>query len=139
MKEEKVLNIKFIIMAIMCICLLSIAIVPKSLQNDTFYTIKLGKAKLPYQIVTYSLMAIFDIFITIQIFNSSFLDNDVIVKIFIVDIILALVGMALLAIFSKKSLVASDNEFVKIPKSEYDGLKKRIEELENELKIKNQA
>lgn len=43
MKEEKVLNIKFIIMAIICICLFSVAIVPKDLQNDTFYTIKLGE------------------------------------------------------------------------------------------------
>ena len=43
MKEEKVLNIKFIIMAIICICLFSVAIVPKLLQNDTFYTIKLGE------------------------------------------------------------------------------------------------
>ena len=42
-KKEKVLNIKFIIMAIICICIFSIAIVPKELQNDTFYTIKLGK------------------------------------------------------------------------------------------------
>lgn len=43
MKEEKVLNMKFIIMAIICICLFVIAIVPKELQNDTFYTIKLGE------------------------------------------------------------------------------------------------
>ena len=43
MKEEKILNIRFIIMAIVCICLVSIAIVPKPLQNDTFYTIKLGE------------------------------------------------------------------------------------------------
>lgn len=43
MKKEKVLNIKFIIMAIICICLFVITIVPKELQNDTFYTIKLGK------------------------------------------------------------------------------------------------
>ena len=43
MKEEKTLNIKFIIMAIICICLFCAAIVPKGLQNDTFYTIKLGK------------------------------------------------------------------------------------------------
>ena len=42
-KKEKVLNIKFIIMAIICICLFVIAIVPKELQNDTFYTIKLGE------------------------------------------------------------------------------------------------
>lgn len=43
MKEEKVLNIKFIIMAVICIVLFVIAIVPKELQNDTFYTIKLGE------------------------------------------------------------------------------------------------
>lgn len=43
MKEEKVLNIKFITMAIICICLFAIAVVPKELQNDTFYTIKLGE------------------------------------------------------------------------------------------------
>ena len=43
MKEEKVLNIKFKIMAIICICIFAIAIVPKELQNDTFYTIKLGE------------------------------------------------------------------------------------------------
>ena len=43
MKEEKILNIKFIIMAIICICIFSVAIVPKGLQNDTFYTIKLGE------------------------------------------------------------------------------------------------
>lgn len=43
MKEEKLINIKFIIMAIICICLFCVAIVPKELQNDTFYTIKLGE------------------------------------------------------------------------------------------------
>ena len=43
MKEEKILNIKFIILAIICICIFSVAIVPKGLQNDTFYTIKLGE------------------------------------------------------------------------------------------------
>ena len=43
MEKEKVLSAKFIIMAIICICLLSVVIVPKGLQNDTFYTIKLGE------------------------------------------------------------------------------------------------
>lgn len=43
MKEEKILNIKFIILAMICICIFSVAIVPKGLQNDTFYTIKLGE------------------------------------------------------------------------------------------------
>lgn len=43
MIEEKKLNKKFIIIAIICICLFVIAIVPREVQNDTFYTIKLGK------------------------------------------------------------------------------------------------
>ncbi len=43
MKEEKKLNMKFIIMAIICICLFAIVVVPRGLQNDTFYTIKLGE------------------------------------------------------------------------------------------------
>jgi len=43
MIEEKKLNKKFIIIAIICICLFVIAIVPRELQNDTFYTIKLGE------------------------------------------------------------------------------------------------
>jgi len=43
MKEEKILNIKFIIMAIICITIFTIGIIPKELQNDTFYTIKLGE------------------------------------------------------------------------------------------------
>jgi hypothetical protein len=43
MKEEKILNIKITIIAVICIVLLMIAIVPKGLQNDTFYTLKLGK------------------------------------------------------------------------------------------------
>ena len=43
MKEERKLNLKFIIIAIISISIFVIAIVPKELQNDTFYTIKLGK------------------------------------------------------------------------------------------------
>ncbi|MBQ7307630.1 MAG: hypothetical protein IJW82_03785 [Clostridia bacterium] len=101
------------------------------------YIIKLGKTKLPYQITTYVLMAIFDIFITIQIYSGKFLKGTV-TKIFIVDIILALVGMALLAILSKKSLVDNVNDnYVKITKTEYESLKNRIAELEKELNSKN--
>jgi len=42
-KDEKKLNTKFIIIAIICICIFSIGIVTKAMQNDTFYTIKLGE------------------------------------------------------------------------------------------------
>ena len=43
MEKEKIANIKFIIVAIICICIYTIAIIPRGLQNDTFYTIKLGE------------------------------------------------------------------------------------------------
>ena len=43
MEIEKRQNRKFMILAMICICLFVIAIVSKSLQNDTFYTIKLGE------------------------------------------------------------------------------------------------
>ena len=43
MNESKKNSIKFMIVAIICICVFSISIVNKELQNDTFYTIKLGE------------------------------------------------------------------------------------------------
>ena len=41
--QEKVKKIRFHVVAIICIILFSIAISPKSLQNDTFYTVKIGE------------------------------------------------------------------------------------------------
>ena len=41
--EEKKINIKFNIIAIVLIMLFCFAITPKTLQNDTFYTIKIGE------------------------------------------------------------------------------------------------
>ena len=95
------------------------------------YIIKLGFQQLVYQIVTYVLIGIFDLFITIQIFYTDFLDNEVISKILIIDIILSLVGMAILSIFTKRDM--SDN-YIRIKKSEYDALKARIAELEGAKK-----
>lgn len=40
---DKKTNIKFTILAIFCIIILCIAITPKSVQNDTFYTIAMGE------------------------------------------------------------------------------------------------
>ena len=42
-KAKKRENIAFQIVAIFCILIFSLAIAPKSLQNDTFYTIKIGQ------------------------------------------------------------------------------------------------
>ena len=43
MEEEKNINIKFNILAIICIIIFSFAITPVTLQNDTYYTIKIGE------------------------------------------------------------------------------------------------
>lgn len=42
-KKKMTTNAKFIILAIVCIILFGIAVSPISLQNDTFYTIKIGE------------------------------------------------------------------------------------------------
>ena len=41
--EEKKINIKFNILAIVCIILFCFALSPITLQNDTYYTIKIGE------------------------------------------------------------------------------------------------
>ena len=42
---DKKTKIKFTILAIICIVLFSFAFTPKTLQNDTYYTIKIGNCK----------------------------------------------------------------------------------------------
>ena len=48
--SEKTVNIKFNILAVICICIFSLGLVTKSLQNDTYYTITLGKYVLEHGI-----------------------------------------------------------------------------------------
>ena len=43
MEQKKRVNLKFNVMAIMLIAIFAFAISPKTLQNDTFYTIKIGE------------------------------------------------------------------------------------------------
>ena len=43
MEKEKKIKLSFNILAIVCILLFCFAITPKTLQNDTFYTIKIGE------------------------------------------------------------------------------------------------
>ena len=49
-KEKRMLNIAFNILAIFCIAIFCIALTPKTLQNDTFYTIKVGQGIREYGI-----------------------------------------------------------------------------------------
>ncbi len=41
--KDKILKVRFHVVAIICIVLFAIAIAPKTLQNDTYYTIKIGE------------------------------------------------------------------------------------------------
>ena len=43
MEQDKKINLKFNIMAIILIIIFAFAISPKTLQNDTFYTVKIGE------------------------------------------------------------------------------------------------
>ena len=43
MEKEREQNIIFNIIAVLCIIFLCVSISPKTLQNDTFYTIKIGE------------------------------------------------------------------------------------------------
>lgn len=43
-RDKKIINIAFNILAIFCIALFCFSLTPKSFQNDTFYTIKIGQA-----------------------------------------------------------------------------------------------
>lgn len=42
-KEKKVMVVAFNVLAIFCIVMYSISITPKTLQNDTYYTVKIGQ------------------------------------------------------------------------------------------------
>lgn len=42
-KDKKIIKISFNILAVFCIAMFCFAITPKALQNDTFYTIKIGQ------------------------------------------------------------------------------------------------
>ena len=43
MNKEKLINIRFDVLAIFCIIILGIALAPRTLQNDTYYTVKIGE------------------------------------------------------------------------------------------------
>ena len=43
LKKRKKFNINFTIVAIILIAIFGICITPKTLQNDTFYTVKIGE------------------------------------------------------------------------------------------------
>ena len=49
-KDKKMLNIAFNILAIFCIAIFCIALTPKTFQNDTFYTVKVGQCIRQYGI-----------------------------------------------------------------------------------------
>ena len=49
-KNKKILNITFNILAVFCIAIFCFCLAPKTFQNDTFYTIKVGQGIREYGI-----------------------------------------------------------------------------------------
>lgn len=104
--------------------------------------LKLAKNKLALQIVTYCLIVIIDILLTLQILGINLFDSEVFVKIFIALCLATFVMLIVLVILAKKSptsdIVSDKVDFIKVDKKEYDAMKFRIQELEKELhELKN--
>lgn len=102
--------------------------------------LKLAKSKLALQIITYCLIIVLDILLTMQILGVNLFDLDWFAKVFIVLCLVTFVMLIVLIILAKKSPVGEhlvDNEdktkYVKIEKSEYEAMKQKIAELEKEI------
>lgn len=102
------------------------------------YYLKLGKKLLILQVVTYVLISVIDLLLTLQICDIKLFDIDWFVKLFIALCLITFLMFIVLAVLSKKDsqdsedVVASKDEMIKISKAEYDALKTRISELEKE-------
>lgn len=98
--------------------------------------LKLSKNKLALQIVTYSLIVIIDILLTLQILGVDLFDSDAFSKLFIVLCLVTFVLLIVIIILAKKAPsenLAEKTEYVKVDKKEYEEMKKRLQQLEAEL------
>lgn len=105
--------------------------------------LKLGKNKLALQVITYSLIVILDILLTLQILGINLFDLDWFSKVFIVLCLITFVMLIVLLILAKKSPDFQSNadktDYIKVDKKEYDAMKLKIQELEKELqKLKSE-
>lgn len=105
--------------------------------------LKLGKNKLVLQIITYCLIVVVDILLTLQIVGIDLFDIEGFTKIFIALCLVTFVMLIVLVILAKKSPTSEqpdDNkkDFVKVDKKEYEEMKQRIQELESEIALLKQ-
>lgn len=102
------------------------------------YYLKLGKKLLVLQIVTYVLISVIDILLTLQICDVKLFEISWFVKLFIALCLITFLMFIVLAVLSKKNSQDSEDttstkgEMLQISKTEYDALKARISELEKE-------
>ena len=112
--------------------------------------IRLGKTKVVIQIITYSIIAIFDAFIASLIFYILLFNQPLIPQVFVIDCILAVVFSIITSVLSRSArnvqvvvaepteevstaAPALDEDTMVIRKEEYNELKARIKELEDKL------
>lgn len=102
--------------------------------------LKLEKRFLVLQIITYGLVIIIDILLTLLIFGVQIFEVNGMVQIFITMCLVAFALLCVNAVLGKKSSETAektDKKFVKITVEEYEALKARIVELETKLNENN--
>lgn len=101
--------------------------------------LKLDKRYLVLQIITYAFIVLIDIILTLQILNVDVFGIKSFWKYFIAICLIAFGLLCATSIIGRRSdVVQKDdktNGFVKVPKTEYEEMKKRIESLEEENRI----
>lgn len=99
--------------------------------------LKLEKRLLGLQLATYILFTIITILLSLLIFGVQIFDIKGMLEIFLVVCLVAIGLLISLKILSKKVVTETDyktnEEYIKIKKSEYDALVSRINELEKQL------
>lgn len=110
--------------------------------------LKLAKNKLVLQIITYCLIVVLDVLLTLQIVGLRLFAMDWFLKMFIALCLVTFVLLIVLVILAKKVPQAENSttsvvkelkeNYIQIEKKEYEELKQRIQELEKELEdLKN--
>lgn len=101
------------------------------------YAIKLGKRQLPIQIITYALIIITDIILTLLILGVNVFSVPGMIEAFAVICLLDLGFMLALVILNKRTYNEAEDmsgtEYIKVKKTEYLALVERVKELEAKL------
>lgn len=98
--------------------------------------LKLDKKYLVLQIITFSIICIVDIILTLLIFGVNVLSNDLVSKLFWALCLVAFGLLCTVAILSRKNREIEENDkekYIRVKQSEYTALKERVEFLEKEI------